>query len=267
MKKLTLIFTLLFSTVVFSPPIHADGKRSQPCGLSQERNEAYNFGLKIKNLLIRKDINALSELISSEHPYQKKKLIGKKLSDFDQKSIDEILNSNPSCYPFYPGKPIFSIAGYIHYQNEWYLKSSQGLKIIGFHIPLVASKISKFPEGWKYNNKTLHPLCFKTDWKNGARSMTLENCLRIKKGSLKVNKSSGTISSNDTGKDVDFYTVLEQLKVGECQKLSKAGKFLECYILKTGQSGYGSSSLILIVTYGLIQMPDGTKNIIPLKFV
>ena len=132
------------------------------------------------------------------------------------------------------------------------------------------SEKKKYPEGWIYEGKTLHPRCFKTNWQSGTKIISLDDCLSFADKSFGFVKGS-VLADGDNGKGVDWYSVSEEISTKKCQRFASKnvsyikGKCIESYSVSAGQYGYGTSSLSIFAVYGIFEMENGEKKIVPVK--
>lgn len=132
------------------------------------------------------------------------------------------------------------------------------------------NKNNKYMEGWVYEGKTLHPYCFKTNWQSGVEIISLNDCLNFAEKSFGIVEGRILADGGD-GKGIDWYQVSEKINLKECQRLAKKnvsyikGKCLESFLVFAGQYGYGTSRLDVSAVFGIFEMDNGDKKIVPVK--
>ena len=231
---------------------------------------AHYFGKKIQRLVKRKDLKGLAKLIDEEtRPEIREALINRPFEEsFDEEFVQRILNDKSDfCVrdPRY-SQQYYSVGG----GNIWFGKEHffRKMRIISIHFPKPLEP--KFPKGWVYEGKTLHPLCFAANWREGSSSIGMTDCLE--KGDDFMIQSDGFIEySNDSESfNYDKYRVLKQISIPDCNELSDDyyfpinGRCVKSYLVHSRAAG-GSMGLALRTIWGLFEMDDGSKQIIPLK--
>ena len=219
---------------------------------------AHYFATKIQRLVKRKDLNGLAKLIDEEtRPELREELLNRPFEEsFDDQTISNIINAGDFCWAAFQGRPHDrpdSIGGI------WYKKINGSWQIIAINFDAPRPK-SKFPDGWVYNGKSLHPKCFITGFKWGAYDISLDECL-----------------SKTGDSDGNYYQVLKEISIPMCEKLARRihkedhnpvdkvdGKCLKSYLIRSTGTG-GSLTPSARTIYGLFEMDDGSKQIIPLK--
>lgn len=132
------------------------------------------------------------------------------------------------------------------------------------------SEEKKYLEGWIYEGKTLHPHCFKTNWQSGTEIISLDDCLSFANKSFGFVKGS-VLADGDNGKGVDWYSVSKKISTKKCQRFASKnvsyikGKCIESYSVSAGQYGYGTARLSIFAVYGIFEMENGDKKIVPVK--
>ena len=125
--------------------------------------EAYDFGVKIQNIIKAKDLKSLFELVEGElQSGPRKSFIKNKNFDeiFSAKWVTSILSGTPDCSPV--GWRGFMLDS----GSIWYNKGEKGWKI--FKIIGAKKEEAKLSTvGWSYKEKLIHPTCFARVWMSG----------------------------------------------------------------------------------------------------
>jgi hypothetical protein len=186
-KPLKLLLSLIFLFVFNSSIVSADDFKNglkvaekegylvkNPCEDSKgrdnyysvsQKNEAYNFGLKIQQAVENEDVKAIFQLVSGElsNGPRKKNVSGKSFDAlFTTGWKEAILGEKPSCYP--NGTRGFVLGGdLVRYDKgkagEWSIHTISGVHITDFTRPTEPS--------WIYGNDLLRPTCFEDIWASG----------------------------------------------------------------------------------------------------
>jgi len=235
------------------------------------------FGLEIQKLVLKKDLKGISELIDDErNPLKKETLLSRDFDEhFNQKWID-LVTGDPPCRPI--GWRGFNLG----HGSVWYDKISTNpdlkrdlnnkndkleWQITHINYPEELLPLSEFPEGWTYNNKTLHPLCFATGFKDATTSISLNSCLSKKTKLLSID--DGNVSARNREREDISYSILKEINVADCELLAQNidGRCLQSYLLRSHYWGGGSMSTSTSTVYGLFELKNGEKYIFPLKVV
>ena len=126
-------------------------------------HEAYDFGIKIQNIIKEKDLAGLFKLAEGElKSGPRKSFIKDKNFDeiFNEEWVNSILSIKPDCYPM--GWRGFMLDS----GSVWYNKVDQGWEIFAINGAKLEEDKSSII-GWNYNNKLIHPTCFARVWMSG----------------------------------------------------------------------------------------------------
>ena len=166
MKKLLFILLIL---LMYYTPSTASNCTSEDIEYAKtwdnyyKPQEAYDFGVKIQNIIKTKDLEGLFGLVKGElQSGPRKSFIKNKSFDkiFTEKWVTSLLSSSPNCSPM--GWRGFMLDS----GKVWYNKSDQGWEIFAINgAKLEEDKSSTI--GWDYNNKLIHPTCFTRVWMSG----------------------------------------------------------------------------------------------------
>ena len=125
--------------------------------------EAYDFGIKIQNIIKAKDLPSLFELVEGELQWgPRKSFIKDKNFDeiFTEEWVTSILSTTPDCSPV--GWRGFMLDS----GSIWYNIGKKDWKIFGIiGAKKEEAKISTV--GWSYKEKIIHPTCFAKVWFSG----------------------------------------------------------------------------------------------------
>jgi hypothetical protein len=123
-------------------------------------NGAHMFGLKIQNIIKKRDIVALMQLVDGEldNGPRRSAVIGKKFDEvFDRDWVDAILSKVPECTPV-------GWRGYMLGNGDlWYDFTNTGWKITVLNG---AKELEPQPTSyvWNFDDKIIHPKCFAWPW-------------------------------------------------------------------------------------------------------
>ena len=126
-------------------------------------HEAYDFGIKIQNIIKEKDLAGLFKLVEGElKSGPRKSFIKDKNFDeiFNEEWVNSILSIKPDCYPM--GWRGFMLDS----GSVWYNKVDQGWEIFAINGAKLEEDKSSIV-GWNYNNNLIHPTCFARVWMSG----------------------------------------------------------------------------------------------------
>ena len=162
MKKILIIiltFLICHSPSMASNCTSEDIETAEFWNNYYEPQEAYDFGIKIQNIVQEKDLKSLFEFVDGELKSGPRKsfIKNKNFSEiFSQEWTNSLLSSSPSCSPMgYRGFMLDS-------GSIWYNKEDNGWKI--FAINGAKSEEDKsLIIGWSHNGKVINPTCFARD--------------------------------------------------------------------------------------------------------
>lgn len=166
MKK---VLFILFISLIYYTPSTASNCTSEDIEYAKtwdnyyKPQEAYDFGVKIQNIIKAKDLKGLFALVEGElQSGPRRSFIENKSFDeiFTEKWISSLLNSAPNCSPM--GWRGFMLDS----GSVWYNKADQGWEIFAINGAKVEEDKSSII-GWSYNNKLIHPTCFARVWMSG----------------------------------------------------------------------------------------------------
>ena len=166
MKKILIIiltFLICHSPSMASNCTSEDIETAEFWNNYYEPQEAYDFGIKIQNIVQEKDLKSLFEFVDGELKSGPRKsfIKNKNFSEiFSQEWTNSLLSSSPSCSPMgYRGFMLDS-------GSIWYNKEDNGWKI--FAINGAKSEEDKsLIIGWSHNGKVINPTCFARVWMSG----------------------------------------------------------------------------------------------------
>ena len=166
MKKILIIiltFLICHSPSMASNCTSEDIETAEFWNNYYEPQEAYDFGIKIQNIVQEKDLKSLFEFVDGELKSGPRKsfIKNKNFSEiFSQEWTNSLLSSSPSCSPVgYRGFMLDS-------GSIWYNKEDNGWKI--FAINGAKSEEDKsLIIGWSHNGKVINPTCFARVWMSG----------------------------------------------------------------------------------------------------
>lgn len=166
MKKILIIiltFLICHSPSMASNCTSEDIETAEFWNNYYEPQEAYDFGIKIQNIVQEKDLKSLFEFVDGELKSGPRKsfIKNKNFSEiFSQEWTNSLLSSSPSCSPMgYRGFMLDS-------GSIWYNKEDNAWKI--FAINGAKSEEDKsLIIGWSHNGKVINPTCFARVWMSG----------------------------------------------------------------------------------------------------
>lgn len=168
-KILTNIFIILSIFFLSNTPSRASNCTAEDIEYAEFWNnyykpqDAYNFGIKIQNIIKAKDLNELFKLVRGElQSGPRKSFIKDKSFDeiFDEEWVTSLLSESPNCSP----------VGYRGFMLDrgsiWYNKGDQGWEIFAINgAKLEENNLSI--AGWYHNNEIIYPTCFARVWMSG----------------------------------------------------------------------------------------------------
>ena len=282
----SLISNLLLLLFLSLSSYHANAVELQtPCTIEDKEyadfwenyyspDEAYLMGKEIQKLIADKDLKGLASLMPEYgYPHRVEYLFSRSFDEhFPQDWIDRVMEE-PECRPI-------GWRGFVLGSGQiWYDKNT---KTDAWHISInYFNRLpSLFPKGWVYNGKTLHPLCFETGFKDDAYPITLEKCLKAETKEFHIYEPDGLISASDFEWERMNYSIIKEVSLDECNRLSKNtikfygrdnieeinGECLKSYLISATYNGGGTWTASSVRVWGLFELENKIKEFIPLTY-
>jgi hypothetical protein len=164
MKKL---LTFLFITLFYCIPVFASNCTSEDIEYAKvwddyyKPQEAYDFGIKIQNIIKAKDLEGLFELAEGElQSGPRKSFIKDKNFDelFSEEWVISILSSTPDCSPV--GWRGFMLDS----GSIWYNLGEKDWEIFRINGAIEEEEAKQSKGGWSFKEKLIQPTCFARVW-------------------------------------------------------------------------------------------------------